>query len=218
MIRQAIVWRHGRTPWNNANRFQGHIDIPLDEVGVAQAAAAAQIICPHDPALIVTSDLSRAAQTAQALTSATGVEAESDTRLREAHAGNWQGMTHAEIQVADADLLRRWRSMVDVRPGTTGENRTEVGERVGGAIAEHMVRVAPGEVAVFVTHGGAARAAVGHLLRIPPAHWHHLAVMRNCGWAVLEVDDAGEWRLQSYNLAAVPVADDRAADLRDAIV
>lgn len=218
MIRQAIVWRHGRTAWNNANRFQGHIDIPLDDVGVAQAAAAARVMCPAPPALIVTSDLSRASATAQALTSLTGVAATCDTRLREAHAGDWQGRTHAEIQSDDADLLRRWRSSVDVRPGGTGETRTEVGQRVGGSIADHMAGVAGGDVAVFVTHGGAARAAVGHLLGIPPAHWHHLAVMRNCGWAVLEVDEAGEWRLQSYNLSAVPVADDRAADLRDAIV
>lgn len=218
MTRRALVWRHGRTEWNNANRFQGHIDIPLDGVGLQQAERAARVLADQDPDAIITSDLARAARTAQALTAVTGRPAASDPRLREAHAGQWQGLTHAEIRTRDPDLLHRWRTDVNVRPGRTGETRVEVGARVGGAILEHMSGVASGGCAVFVTHGGAARAAVGHLLGLPPDHWYHLAVMGNCGWAVMEVDDDQDWRLLSYNMAAMPVADDRSAALRDAIV
>lgn len=218
MTRRALLWRHGRTEWNNANRFQGHIDIPLDDVGVQQADQAARVLAAQEPGVIITSDLARAARTAQALMSITGVPVASDPRLREAHAGQWQGLTHAEIQSKDAELLQRWRTDVDVRPGHSGETRVEVGARVGGAIAEHVTDLPPGGTAVFVTHGGAARAAVGHLLGLPARHWHHLAVMGNCSWAVLEVDDGDDWRLLAYNLAAVPVADERAAAVRDAIV
>lgn len=223
--RRVLLWRHGRTEWNNAQRFQGHLDIPLDDVGRRQARrAAASIARPID--LIVSSDLSRAAETAQALAAVTGVDVVIDPGLREANAGAWQGKTHIEIQEEDPDLLGRWRSDVDIRPGGTGETRTEVGERVAAAVSRHTAALAPGGVAVFVTHGGAARAAVGHLLGIPAVHWHHLAVMGNCSWTELDATeiDASEggsaltWRLLTYNRAAISRADEPAASVRDAIV
>lgn len=219
MTRRAILWRHGRTAWNLANRFQGQLDVPLDDVGRGQAAQAADLLAGFRPALVVSSDLSRAAATAEALATVIGVGVESDPGLREADAGSWQGMTHAEIAERDADLLRRWRSASDVRPGHTGETRTEVGRRVAVAVDRHMDRLQSRSTAVFVTHGGAARAAVGHLLGLDALHWQRMAVLRNCAWAVMAVDAAGEWRLEAYNVAAVPPgAADPAAPLRDGIV
>lgn len=221
--RRAILLRHGQTTWNREKRFQGQLDIPLDETGHRQAAAAALLLhCLEAPDVIVSSDLARAAGTADALGRRAGVPVTLDTDLREAHAGRWQGMTHAEILAADPILLHQWRTAVDVRPGGDGETRTEVGARVAGAVKRHLTALPADSVAVFVTHGGAARAAVGHLLGFPAAQWHSLGVMRNCGWAALELDGEGGWRLEVYNTGVPPsgstALDDPAGAVRDAIV
>src|SRR5690606_6464496 len=65
--RKVVLWRHGRTGWNAQHRFQGHSDVPLDPVGVAQARAAAAVLARLGPSKIVSSDLQRARHTAQAL-------------------------------------------------------------------------------------------------------------------------------------------------------
>ena len=56
---RIIIWRHGRTEWNMVNRFQGQADVPLDEVGYAQAARAAEVLAAYRPSSLYSSDLSR---------------------------------------------------------------------------------------------------------------------------------------------------------------
>ena len=58
--RRVVLWRHGRTSWNAESRFQGTTDIPLDDVGVAQAERAARDLATLGPHRIVASDLDRA--------------------------------------------------------------------------------------------------------------------------------------------------------------
>lgn len=201
--RTVVLWRHGRTAWNLAQRFQGHTDVPLDDHGRAQAVRAATVLAKYRPAVVASSDLSRAADTAQALASLVGVPVRTDAALREADAGRWEGMTHAEILAHDADALSRWREDPAHRPGGTGETRTEVGERVAGAVQRYGVALGAGQTAVLVTHGGAARAAVAHLMGVAPIHWQRMTVLDNCCWAELDVDDAGRFRLRSYNRSAL---------------
>ncbi len=67
MSRRLVLWRHGRTEWNAAKRFQGQIDVSLDAVGLAQAESAAALLAGLHPDRIVSSDLSRARATAEAL-------------------------------------------------------------------------------------------------------------------------------------------------------
>jgi len=64
---RIVVWRHGQTDWNKINRFQGHSDIPLNEVGKVQVTRAAQVLAGMNPTQIISSDLGRAVETAQAL-------------------------------------------------------------------------------------------------------------------------------------------------------
>ena len=64
---RLIVIRHGETTWNRATRIQGHTDIPLSALGLAQAERLAQALADEPLAAIYASDLSRARQTAEAL-------------------------------------------------------------------------------------------------------------------------------------------------------
>ena len=73
MANQIILWRHGQTDWNVANKFQGHTDIPLNDVGKFQVAHAAPLLAAINPTMIITSDLQRAQATAHELVKLTGI-------------------------------------------------------------------------------------------------------------------------------------------------
>ncbi|MEY4232936.1 MAG: hypothetical protein RL144_1136, partial [Actinomycetota bacterium] len=84
---RVVLWRHGQTDWNVVNRFQGHSDIDLNEVGRFQAKHAAQVLAGMNPTAIISSDLGRAKDTAQALANLTGLKVEVDVDLRETNGG-----------------------------------------------------------------------------------------------------------------------------------
>ena len=96
-VRRLVMLRHGQTAFNLGSRMQGQLDTELTELGRAQAIAAAEALAKHQPLLIVSSDLRRAYETAVALQERTGLRLRADDRLRETHLGDWQGMTHTEI-------------------------------------------------------------------------------------------------------------------------
>lgn len=213
--RRIIFWRHGRTSWNAEQRFQGQTDIPLDEVGVMQAERAAGMLASLRPSRIICSDLLRTQQTAEPLARILALDVTLDAGLRETFAGEWEGLQRAELEAGYGDLLQRWSAFADVRPGLTGETRLEVAERVVLAVERGLEQVAPGQALMVVTHGGAARAGIGAILGLPPAHWSALGVLTNCSWTVLQENLSGfgpAWRLQEYNAGTLPeaaLADDR---------
>jgi glucosyl-3-phosphoglycerate phosphatase len=211
-MRRIVFWRHGRTAWNAEQRFQGQIDVPLDEVGTAQAKRAAQALAKLQPDHIIASDLSRARATAEQLAVITGHDITFDADLRETFAGEWEGLTRPELQAKFGADLALWASGSDIRPGG-GETRREVATRMVQAVDRALPHVT--DTLIVVTHGGSARAAIGALLGLPAEHWAALGVLTNCAWSVLIENTTGHgptWRLQEYNAGSLPepaLADDR---------
>ena len=127
----------------------------------------------------------------------------------------WEGMRRAELEARFGDQLARWSAGSDVRPGTTGESRVEVAERVLAVVEPAAAALEPGQTLVIVTHGGSARAGVGALLGLPPEHWSVLGVLTNSSWTVLNENltpFGPRWRLTEYNAGTLPepaMADDR---------
>ncbi len=202
-VRRLVLWRHGRTEWNAAQRFQGHTDVALDDTGREQAARAARLLAALQPAAVVASDLRRAADTAGELARVTGLPVQADPRLRETYAGEWQGLTGDEIRARYADSWRVWAAGdVHVRPGG-GETRLEVAERVVAAVREALDRTTEPGPLVVATHGGAARVAIGALLGLPPACWAVVGGLSNCCWSVLAERD-GAWQLVEHNAGTLP--------------
>ena len=114
--RRVVLWRHGQTVWNAENRFQGQIDVPLDEVGVQQAGRAARLLAALSPDLIVSSDLRRAVDTAAVLADILGQSVLVDAGLRETYAGEWEGQIAQVILATDGDAY----SGVAARRGRPG--------------------------------------------------------------------------------------------------
>ncbi len=200
--RNIVVWRHGRTRWNIEHRFQGHSDIPLDELGVAQAERAARLLAALPPDVVLCSDLDRARQTAAPLLTLTGLTATYDSALRETNGGSWEGLLDVEILARDGDAYRAWKRGEDIAAGG-GERRSETAARVVDAVEKTLADVAPGQVLVVVTHGGTARAMLGRMLDLPVDRWGALGGLANCSWSVLEETGWG-WRLAEHNAGTLP--------------
>ena len=202
MGNQIILWRHGQTQWNVANKFQGHTDIPLNAVGEFQAQHAAPMLAAINPTMIIASDLVRAQSTAHELVKITGLEVQTDARLRETNCGNWEGLTGDEIRKADLDNLRQWSMGGDNPAGGIGERRSEVGAR-GVAAINSALAGKDNQRLVVATHGGTARTIIGTYLDLPIPFWSRIGGLSNAQWSILEESPKG-WLLVEHNAGSIP--------------
>ncbi|WP_035907363.1 histidine phosphatase family protein [Knoellia subterranea] len=200
--RRLIVLRHGETSHNAAGVWQGQLDSPLSERGLAQAAAAAEALAPFAPVRVVASDLSRAAITGETVARVDDIPFSTDERFREIHAGAWQGLTGDEVRAGypeDMDKLLRGE---DFRRGGHGESVADVAARCRAGVDALLADLEPGACAVIATHGVAGRALAADLVGIDQrTSWLALGGLGNCHWAELVEGRAG-WRIQAWNQAA----------------
>ena len=150
-----ILARHGETDWNRNGRIQGHADQPLNERGREQARELAERLAEEEIDAVYTSDLRRAAETAEIIGAMLGVEVTADQDLREIDVGTWSGLTRDELGDRDWD----------------GETRETHSARVLRALRRIVARHPDGRV-VVVTHGGSCRRvfeALGEHDRPAPA-------------------------------------------------
>jgi probable phosphoglycerate mutase len=214
--RRLVMLRHGQTDFNLGSRMQGQLDTELTELG--------RVLAKHQPLRIVSSDLRRAYDTAVALGERTGLPVQVDRRLRETHLGDWQGMTHAEIDAVAPGARLAWRDDATWAPHG-GESRVDVAARSVPLIADLIAGEPewgavdePERPVVLVAHGGLIAALTAALLALPVANWPALGGMGNASWTQLSGHfgdsetgtddlDAIRWRLDVWN-ASVQVAGD----------
>lgn len=200
--RRVVLLRHGQTDWNAVHRIQGQLDSELDDTGQRQAAEVAPIIARMRPAALWSSDSARARQTAAYVAKETGLDPTYDARLREYHLGERQGITHAEYaELAPDEFARFQLGDFDVVPG--GERAAQVSARVAAAVHELLSTIAPGQLAVLVSHGAAIRDTVPVLLGWPVEQRATLHGLANCAWVELDqAEPGGTLRMSAYNRTA----------------
>jgi glucosyl-3-phosphoglycerate phosphatase len=197
-LKRLVLWRHGESDYNAAHRMQGQIDSQLTATGLGQARRAARSLAELKPEVLMTSDLSRAGDTAAVLAAETGMPLWADKRLRETHLGTWQGLTHAEVEVRWPGGIPTWRENPEWAP-PGGETKVEVAGRAAHVVAE--LDAAGHGSAVLCTHGGLIAGLTPLLLGLPVSGWPVFGGLSNCHWTVLVRHGSG-WRLVSYNTAA----------------
>src|SRR2546430_12043493 len=136
---EVLLLRHGQTEWSVNGRHTGSTDVPLTEEGRAQARAVHDRLAGREFALVLTSPLGRARETAEL--AGLGAQAQVREDLVEWDYGDYEGVATADIRKRGPDGLL-WR---DGCPG--GETAADVGARVDRLIAE--VRGARGGRALF---------------------------------------------------------------------
>lgn len=165
MQRHLILLRHGQTEYNASRRMQGQLDTDLSSVGVEQARAAAQLMKGLGVSKIVSSDLSRARHTAEIVAACLGLDIAEDARLRETHLGQWQGMTHDEVDASDRGIRAHWRNNAGWAP-PGGESRLDVARRARPVVDELMESYHQWDdsAVLIVAHGGTISALTSNLL------------------------------------------------------
>ncbi len=169
-ITRIVAIRHGETAWNVEGRIQGHLDIPLNELGRWQAQRLAEALVGEGIDIIYASDLRRAAETAEVLAQICKVPLVFDLSLRERDFGCFQGQTFREIEVLYPEDANRWRRRdLDYRPGG-GESLTTFSARCMTAV-HRLAGGHPGQTIGLVAHGGVIdclyRAATQQDMQVP---------------------------------------------------
>ncbi|MBL6975789.1 MAG: alpha-ribazole phosphatase [Deltaproteobacteria bacterium] len=186
-MERVYLVRHGATPWNETGRFQGHSDIELSDLGQTQAAHVARRLARTAIEAVYTSPLKRAMETAAAIASQCGCTPQPDPRLREAHFGDWEGMTFQEFAKAWPDRVRQWvGDPLDTRPpGEGAETLRELENRAMEALKDILARHDGGKV-VIVGHGGSIRAFITRALGSDLSIYRRIR-LDNCSISRLEV-------------------------------
>ena len=145
--------RHGETMWNREKRLQGHIDIGLNERGHSQAKQIGQHLSNRPIAAVISSDLSRAMDTAQAIAVHHQIELLLDKGLRERHYGVMQGLSHDEIIEKHPRHHMAWKNReIDFVP-EFGESLQQFYDRVLHSTKIWAERF-PNQTIAIVAHGG----------------------------------------------------------------
>lgn len=150
---RLLAIRHGETAWNRDTRIQGHLDIPLNELGQAQAQRVAAALRGDVVDAIYSSDLARARQTAEAVAAATGAPLRVDPALRERAFGIFEGCTWAEIAERWPEQSERWRRRDLDFAAEGGETLPRFYARCVSAV-ERLAAAHPGQTIAIVAHGG----------------------------------------------------------------
>jgi probable phosphoglycerate mutase len=154
------------------------------------------------PTAIISSDLSRAHNTAKALADLNGLPIHVDARLRETNCGKWEGLTGEEIRATDHANLIEWSLGGDNPAGGTGDRRSEVGARAKAAI-EDFLAGKDNQTLIVATHGGTARTVIGMYLELPIPLWSKIGGLSNASWSVLSHSPKG-WLLTEHNAGSIP--------------
>jgi probable phosphoglycerate mutase len=155
-----------------------------------------------NPTAIISSDLGRARNTAQALADLTGLSVQIDPDLRETNGGLWEGKTGAENRAEDFENFVRWIDGEDNPAGSVGERRSEVAERAIRAINKALSDKTD-QLLIVTTHGGTARCILGSLLQLPLSHWGVIGGLSNASWSILERNPR-QWSLVEHNAGSIP--------------
>jgi probable phosphoglycerate mutase len=152
-VTTVLAVRHGETAWNRESRIQGHLDIPLSPLGLAQAQRLAQALAGEPLDAIYASDLGRARQTAAAVAERVGLPVQEDAGLRERGFGCFEGLSWSEIESRWPEQAQRWKRRDPDFGAEGGERLRDFYARAVGAV-ERLAQAHPGQTLLVVAHGG----------------------------------------------------------------
>ncbi len=189
--------RHGETEWNRSGKFLGQHDVPLNDLGLAQARDIAKASISWRPTAIYSSPLARTMQVAGEISKTVGLEVSPDPRLMELDLGDVEGISGVQMREEWPELHRVWRDSPESVAMPGGESLVQLHDRAWDAFSQVEKAHSDADNIVIVSHNFTIRALCGKLLGIPLTHFHRTYLHLS---SVCLFDRAGMgWRLQKFN-------------------
>jgi probable phosphoglycerate mutase len=162
--------RHGQTAWNKEEIFRGRSDVPLNEVGLREAALAGGYLREVEIHAIYSSPLARAWETAKRIAELHNLKVLPLDGIIDISFGRWEGHSLQEIRDTDGELYRQWREEPhQVRlPG--GEGLDEVRVRAMAAL-EEVIQLHPRKTLVLVSHRVVNKVIICGILGLDNSHF-----------------------------------------------
>ncbi len=184
---KVILVRHGKTVWNAEGRYQGKMDIPLNEEGKEQARRVGEALRDFPVKAVYSSPLSRCRDTALEIAKHHGLEVQVKEGFKEIDHGQWEGMLAGEVEKKYPQLLELWREKPSQVKMPGGESLKEVYDRAVKAFEEVVRSHSDEDLIVIVGHDATNKALMCYLLGTDlDKFWAFKQA--NCGITVLEYD------------------------------
>lgn len=210
--RMIYFVRHGRTEWNNQFRYQGAVDIPLNDDGRQQARKTALRFSAADIDAVLSSPLSRAMETAGIIASYhNGLKVESTPLLTEVDFGRWEGRTVSEIKADYPDIFYAWRSDQLNVDAPEGESMDALYLRCGRFSEELLARREKN--IVVVGHGAMLRALFPRMLMLPRVSYFWKTRIDNCSITAFSADDGKFSLIYQNDMIHLKIDEDKIAYL-----
>lgn len=182
---EVCLVRHGQSVSNAEGVWQGQGDSPLSDLGHTQVEALGAALLEQQFDLVLSSDLSRAAETAKAA----GVAVEHDRAWREIDVGDWEGLTMEQVVERFPEQIAALKDRRTFAIGG-GESWPEVFQRADASLRALRERMPDGGRAIVFTHGGIIAALLSGLLGVRDRFPWPLGRMRNTGRTTLRFSGA----------------------------
>jgi len=165
--------RHGQTEWNKVRVFRGRVDIPLDNVGLAEAEAVAVGMKEVKLDGIYSSPLSRALETAKILARDRGLRVQKLEGLRDIDYGRWQGLSEMNVRQLYPALVREWETSPHGVTFPEGENLAAVRER-SLACVHDLAHRKPEKTLALISHRVVLKVLCLALLGLPDSRFWYI--------------------------------------------
>jgi phosphoserine phosphatase len=196
MIRIVLV-RHGETAWNEAGKFQGRLDIGLNETGRRQAKLLAKALGDIHLDAIYSSPLSRSFETANEIAGYHSLTVIPADEFNEIDHGSWEGMHLDEVIDQHGALYETWINKPHLAKMPGGEDLDDIRDRSVRRLNDILERTADGNAVLIAAHDATNKVILCHALGLDNSHFWQLK-QGNAGISILEYENDA-WRLTLLN-------------------
>jgi broad specificity phosphatase PhoE len=176
MTTTLLIVRHGQTAWNKDLHFRGRADLTLDETGLHQAEAVGRrIAAEFQPAVVLSSPLQRARQTAEVIARNLNLTVQPESKLVDIDYGEFTGLSPAEAEAKFQEFYRAWLNVPHIVRFPQGESLDDVRSRLTDLVRQ-VTELYPNQQVVLVSHQIVCQVFLCALLGIHNGHFSHFRV------------------------------------------